>query len=361
MSENTARRVIGNVAVSLDGRTTGPGGEYDMGFILPHALSDGTRAGITRLTSATTAVMGRKAFEGFAGYWPVVARDERADPRDRAFAQWLDEVEKVVISTTLTDPSWPNSRVVNGDPVGTVRQLRGETGGDIVILTSQTILRQLLNADEIDRLSLNLLPEVLGGGARLFEDGLPASSWTLDAAQPDDTGAIWLSYDRVRWTEADGRFTLVRTLRASLSDAWRAWEDSELVRQWWGPTGFTCTRADVDLRVGGATKVTMQAPEEFGGFKIHNRWQFTVVDRPTRLSFVSTFVDDSGNQISPAAAGLPAGIPDEVPHDVTFAAAGPERTEMTLVEHGYTTAAARAQSEAGQAQCLDKMQALFTG
>jgi uncharacterized protein YndB with AHSA1/START domain len=124
--------------------------------------------------------------------------------------------------------------------------------------------------------------------------------------------------------------------------------------------GFWCPRADVDLRVGGATLVTMQAPPEFGGFQIHNRWQYTVVDRLTALSFVSTFVDDAGNEISPAAAGLPEGIPSEVRHDVTFAAAGPDRTELTVTEHGYTTAAAKAQSQAGQAQCLDKLQALFT-
>lgn len=124
--------------------------------------------------------------------------------------------------------------------------------------------------------------------------------------------------------------------------------------------GFTCPRADSDLRVGGTTTVTMQAPPEFGGFQLHNQWRFTVVEKPVRIEFVSTFVDADGNTITPAAAGIPGtGVPDEVPHLVTFVAVGEGQTEIRITERGYTSAAAREQSKAGQAQVLDKMQAMF--
>lgn len=43
----------------------------------------------------------RYNYEGFAGYWPSVATNDTADRRDRVFAQWLDEVEKIAFSTTL--------------------------------------------------------------------------------------------------------------------------------------------------------------------------------------------------------------------------------------------------------------------
>jgi hypothetical protein len=49
-----------------------------------------------------------------------------------------------------------------------------------------------------DRLSITLCPEVAGGGARLFEDGLPSSSWTLRQSTPTESGAVCLLYDRVR-------------------------------------------------------------------------------------------------------------------------------------------------------------------
>ena len=131
------RIVTGNIALSLDGRVTGPGGEYDMGWIVPHALTDESRAHLLRITSAaSTILLGRKNYQGFAGFWPAVAGDDDADPRDRAFARWLNEAEKVVVSRTLTEASWPGSRVVADDPAEVVRRLRKEEGGDIVVLAS---------------------------------------------------------------------------------------------------------------------------------------------------------------------------------------------------------------------------------
>jgi dihydrofolate reductase len=121
------RIVTGNISLSLDGRVTGPAGEHDMGWIVPHALTDESRAHLLKITStASTALLGRKNYQGFAGFWPAVAGDESADPRDRAFARWLNEAEKVVVSRTLTEASWPGSRVVADDPAEVVRRLRKE-------------------------------------------------------------------------------------------------------------------------------------------------------------------------------------------------------------------------------------------
>jgi dihydrofolate reductase len=195
---HSTRKVVANITLSLDGRTTGPAGPYDMGWIVPHAITDAARDGLLRITDGTTAVLGRINYEGFGSYWPAVAGDESADPRDRRFAQWFDDVEKVVFTTTLTEPSWQNSRIVSGDPVEVLRELRGQEGGDIWVLASQSVIRQLLVADEIDRLSINLAPQLVGGGDRLFGDDLPATSWSLTDLTTSDSGAVWLIYDRMR-------------------------------------------------------------------------------------------------------------------------------------------------------------------
>ena len=197
-TEHRGRRVVGNIALSLDGRVNGKGGDYDMGWIGPHALSDVARDHMVRTTSpGTTALLGRKNHDGFAGFWPGVARDESADPRDRAFAQWLDSVEKVVFSTTMTESSWTNTRVVDGDPAEEVGRLRQQDGGDIVVLSSRRVITALLNAGELDRLSLTLCPEVVGGGDRLFEDGELGASWSLTDLATTDSGAVCLVYDRL--------------------------------------------------------------------------------------------------------------------------------------------------------------------
>jgi dihydrofolate reductase len=197
----TGRTVVGNISLSLDGHTAGPGGEYDMSWIVPHAVTDGARSHMLRVTTgATTALLGRKNYQGFAGYWPSVAGDEGAHPADREFSRWLDAVEKVVFSTTLTDAGWHNTRIAPSDPATTVKQLRRKEGGDIVVLASASVIRSLLEAGELDRLSITLCPELVGGGARLFQDGPAGSSWSLTDATPTDSGAICLLYDRIRVT-----------------------------------------------------------------------------------------------------------------------------------------------------------------
>jgi len=191
------RRVVANISLSLDGRTTGAGGDYDMGWIVPHAVTDEARAHLLRMSeSATTILLGRKNYQGFGGYWPPVADDPAADPRDRAFAAWLTRTEKVVFSTTLTEAPWQHSRIVTGDPAAEVRTLREQEGGDIIVLASSSIIRALLAAGELDRLSITLCPALVGAGARLLEDGLPASTWTLTDVTPAKSGALGLLYDR---------------------------------------------------------------------------------------------------------------------------------------------------------------------
>jgi dihydrofolate reductase len=191
------RAVVAQISLSLDGRVSGSGGPSDMESIASHAGSDAAHERAARvLGNATTALMGRINYEGFHGYWPPVADDETADERDRAIARWLDEVEKIVFSTTMTDAPWPNSRIADEGPVDEVKRLRDTAGGDILVVNSSSIIRQLMAADELDRLVIDLVPEITGDGARLFEDGMPSSSWTLSSSNVADDGAVLLTYDR---------------------------------------------------------------------------------------------------------------------------------------------------------------------
>ena len=197
---DTARTVVANISLSLDGRIHGTDGEHDMGWIVPHAISDASRDHMVRVTSpATTALLGRKNYEGFSQYWPAVADADEADPRDRAFSQWLNKVEKIVFSTTLNDAAWENTTLTSRSPAEVVADLRERPGGDIVVVSSSSVIRDLLNADAIDRLSITLCPETVGGGARLFDDDVLASgAWSLADHTVTASGALCLLYDRTR-------------------------------------------------------------------------------------------------------------------------------------------------------------------
>jgi dihydrofolate reductase len=173
-----------------------------MGWIVPHAVTNAARDHMVDVTSpATTVLLGRKNYQGFGGYWPTVAGDETADPRDRAFSKWLNFVEKIVFSSTLNEATWENSRMVDEDPATVVENLRQQAGGDVIVLASGSVIKRLLQTDALDCLSITLCPEIAGGGERLFEDGLPASSWDLRQSNATESGALCLVYDRRREQE----------------------------------------------------------------------------------------------------------------------------------------------------------------
>ena len=145
---NSTRTVIGNISLSLDGKVNGPGGEYDMGWIVPHAITNTARDNMISVTGpATTVLLGRKNYMGFSQYWPAVANDESADPRDRAFSRWLNSVEKIIFSSTLQETAWENSRPMNTDPATVVENLRQQEGGNIIVLASGSVIKRLLQAD----------------------------------------------------------------------------------------------------------------------------------------------------------------------------------------------------------------------
>ena len=114
------RIVIASIVMTVDGRTTGPAGPGDMSVIAPHGVTEQARDNLLRMTEATTALLGRKNYECFHGWWPAVEHQADADPRDRAFSAWLTSVEKVVFSTTLDSTDWDNATVTSDRPAAVV-------------------------------------------------------------------------------------------------------------------------------------------------------------------------------------------------------------------------------------------------
>jgi dihydrofolate reductase len=199
MTRNAARKVTASMSLTLDGRYRGPGGPGDLGAIVPYMTTDVARDQLSRIwDGATTALLGRLNAEGFLGFWSPLAADENADPRDRGYASWLVGAEKVVLSTTLTAAPWERSRVVSAPAADVVAELKASGQGDILVNNSASVIKPLLAADLLDRLYLMICPEIAGGGPRLFDDGLPASAWTLTDQETGDRGELAMVYDRTR-------------------------------------------------------------------------------------------------------------------------------------------------------------------
>ncbi|MFI5621779.1 dihydrofolate reductase family protein [Streptomyces sp. NPDC051567] len=197
--QTTGRRVVINMSLSLDGHYAAPDQPQDMGWVMPYAHTDVARNHLTSLwESATSVLLGRVNAEGFLGFWPTVIGTEGVDPRDEAFAKWLVGTDKVVLSSTLGEAPWERTTIVSKPAAEVVADLRATEGGDILVLSSASVIKALLAADEVDRLGLTIFPVFLGGGPRLFDDGLPAGRWSLVSQAAGEHGVLSLLYDRVR-------------------------------------------------------------------------------------------------------------------------------------------------------------------
>lgn len=149
---------------------------------------------------------------------------------------------------------------------------------------------------------------------------------------------------------------ITHTFDAPAEKVWQAWTDPELVKQWWGPDGFTCIMAEIDLREGGTSIVGMRAPQEFGGQDSYNTWRYTKITPNKQLAWISHLSDKDGQPIDPAAMGMPADFPQGQEQVVTLEELGDGTTKVTVTEHGWTPGQMMEYSRMGMEQCLAKME-----
>jgi uncharacterized protein YndB with AHSA1/START domain/acetyl esterase/lipase len=155
-------------------------------------------------------------------------------------------------------------------------------------------------------------------------------------------------------TNMTKEMSLTRVFDAPVSEVWKYWTESEKVRKWWGPRGFTSPVAKMDVREGSTSFVCMRPPPEYGGPDMCNTWEYKKIVPEREIEFVMTFSNMAGKKLDPRTLGLPVGMPQEVRHLITFRDIG-GKTEITVREFGYTTEQVVEISRVGLGQCLDKM------
>jgi len=158
-------RVVVTEFVSLDGVMEDPGGAEDFehgGWSFEVARGDeGDRFKLDEAMEADALLLGRRTYEGFAEAWP---------DRSGEFADKFNGMPKYVVSSTLSEPEWNNSTVLDGDLDQEVAKLKADHDGDIVVHGSAQLAQALLDRDLVDELRLMVFPVVLGSGKRLFGD-----------------------------------------------------------------------------------------------------------------------------------------------------------------------------------------------
>jgi dihydrofolate reductase len=133
-------------------------------------------------------LLGRNTYEMFEPSWST--RTVEDDPG----APFFNDTTKYVVSGTLTDPTWRNSKVIGPYDPDVIRKLKEDVDGDLYTSGSVTLVQAMLADALVDELHLFMYPLTRGSGPRLFPDDAAPSKLSLAASQSYDNGVIYMNY-----------------------------------------------------------------------------------------------------------------------------------------------------------------------
>lgn len=184
------RRLITSNFVSLDGYLAGPGGDLSWHNVNDEFLSYAE----SMLEAAGTLVFGRKTYELMVSYWT----QEHVKVDDPIIARYMNTLDKVVFSTTMTKADWEHTTLFSEDVEKNIARLKEQPGKDIVILGSGTIVSALTQADMIDEHRIFINPVVLGAGTPQFTGHIDPKKMELTGLRKFETGLVMLSYQPIK-------------------------------------------------------------------------------------------------------------------------------------------------------------------
>ncbi|MBO9154442.1 dihydrofolate reductase family protein [Chitinophaga sp. GCM10012297] len=139
-------------------------------------------------------VYGKNTYHLMEGYWPTVLNDPKASGPSLAHAKWVQEIPKIVFSTTLASADWNNTTLIKNNVVEEVNKLKQQPGKDLVIFGSPGLAKNLMNLGLIDEYKLTLHPVILGQGISLFDSNTQMSNLKLRESKTLGSGVVTLHY-----------------------------------------------------------------------------------------------------------------------------------------------------------------------
>ena len=142
------------------------------------------------VAQADAVLLGRNTYEEFSKSWPL-------EGTSSPMAAFLNGSPKYVVSSTLAQLEWGPAERLEGDLAAAVSRLKSQPGKNIQIPGSPRLVASLLALGLLDELNLNLAPEVVGHGRRLFDGVEVSATLKLVDAIKYQTGLVGLTYVRV--------------------------------------------------------------------------------------------------------------------------------------------------------------------
>lgn len=130
----------------------------------------------------------------------------------------------------------------------------------------------------------------------------------------------------------EDKLIITRTFDAPRELVWKAWTDPEMIKQWWGPEGFTSPSAKVDFKVGGKFVYSMSGPA--GSEWDKEMWsagEYKEIVPNEKLIVTDYFSDANGNKIMPAEYDQDPNFPDEMHVTILFEDVGEGKTKLSII------------------------------
>jgi dihydrofolate reductase len=169
--------------MSLDGVIDAPTWTFDYGFDPKMGEAIGAFTERSR-----GILLGRTTYEMFEPAWST--RTVEDDPG----APFFNDTTKYVVSGTLQEATWRNSRIIGPYDAGAIRSLKDEVDGDLYVSGSGTLVRAMLEDGLVDELHLFVYPLTRGSGPRLFPEDAAPAKLSLAASESYDNGVVYLAY-----------------------------------------------------------------------------------------------------------------------------------------------------------------------
>ena len=153
------------------------------------------------------------------------------------------------------------------------------------------------------------------------------------------------------------RMVITRIFDAPRELVWKAWTDPALVKQWWGPKGFTVPVYKADFRVGGKYLICMKSPD---GQEFWNGGEYHEIVKPEKIASTMYFSDSEGNKRSSEDYGIQHEVLDESADVTQFEEHGPTQTKLTFTGNEPMKSAIESGQLEGWNQILDKFAEALT-
>lgn len=188
------RKIIVSEFITLDGVIDDPGGAEKTKYGGWNFKFWDNEMGVYKndeLFSCDAMLLGRVTYEGFAAAWPG-----RTD--EWGFADRMNNMRKYVVSTTLKELSWNNSKLIKNNIAEEVLRLKQEPGMDILVAGSGNLIKTLMKHDLIDEFRLMVHPLILGTGKKLFPESEDMIKLKLTDSRVYSSGVVLLTYQTTR-------------------------------------------------------------------------------------------------------------------------------------------------------------------